>query len=196
MTLVTQLKPGTFFEEESNIFEVLSYEHIKMGRGTGNVKVKTKNLTNGAILTKSFITGAKVQEITPQKVKAQFLYSDTIDLHFIDSVTFDQFEISKNRLGESTRQREDYGGQARFLKEGQEVQILVVDAKVLKIELPKIVELKVSQTGASFAGGRETPGTKEAILETGVKIQVPMFVKIGDVVRVNTQTGQYIERAK
>lgn len=186
MVSVTELRAGTFFEEAGVIFEVLEYEHLKMGRGTGNVKVKTKNLTNGAILTKSFITGAKVRQITPQKVKAQFLYSDTTDLHFIDSVTFDQFEIGKVKMGESEK----------FLKEGAQVQILAWEQKPLKIELPKIVELKVIQTGANFAGGRETPGTKEAITETGAKIQVPMFIKTGDIVKVNSQTGEYVGRAK
>ncbi len=185
MISVTELRAGTFFKEEGIIFEVLEYEHSKLGRGTGNIKLKTKNLQNGAIVTKTFITGAQIEEVTPQKIKAQFLYSNTVNLHFMDSTTFDQFEIEKAKMGESKK----------FLKEGAQVQILAWEGKPLKIELPKIVELKVTQTGANFAGGRETPGTKEAILETGAKIQVPMFIKTGDLIKVNTQTGQYTGRA-
>lgn len=186
MISVTQLKPGTFFEEERTAFEVFSYEHVKMGRGSGNVKVKVRNLANGAITTKSFITGAKVQEVTPDKIKAQFLYKDGAIFHFMDSQTFEQLQVLKDLIGDK----------AQFLKEGAEVQILKADEKVLKVELPKIVELKIAQTGANFAGGRETPGTKEAILQTGAKIQVPMFVKTGETVRINTETGLYVERAK
>jgi len=196
MISVTQLKSGTFFEEEGTVFEVLSYEHVKMGRGTGNVKLKTKNLKNGAIVAKSFITGAKISDITPQQVKAQFLYQDSGNFHFMDSQTFEQFQVSKDLIGDKAPLRQGFEGQAKFLKEGAEVQILKADEKVLKVELPKIVELKIAQTGASFAGGRETPGTKEAILETGGKVQVPMFIKTGNVVRINTQTGKYVERAR
>lgn len=183
---VTQLKAGTFFEENDQIFEVLSYEHIKMGRGTGNVKLKVKNLKTGAIVTKSFITGAKVLGVEPLKIRAQFLYSDGSKFHFMDSATFEQFEVGKVLIGDK----------AKFLKEGQDIQILKTGEQVLKVELPKIVELRISETGSSMAGGRETPGTKEAILETGASIQVPMFIKTGDVIKVNTATGTYVERAK
>lgn len=186
MVSVTELRAGTFFEEKGEIFEVLSYEHVKMGRGTGNVKLRTRNLTNGAQVAKSFITGAKVRQISPQKIKAQFLYSDSKNFHFMDIATFEQCQISQDLIGESEK----------FLKEGAQVQILTWEQKPLKIELPKIVELKVTQTGANFAGGRETPGTKEAITETGAKVQVPMFIKTGDIVKVNTQTGEYVGRAK
>ena len=186
MINVTQLKPGSFFEEKGEIFEVLEYEHIKMGRGSGNVKLKAKNLKNGSITTKSFITGAKVADVTPEKQKAQFLYSDGNHFHFMDSANFEQFQVLRDLIGESTR----------FLKEGAQAIFMVWNGEPLSVQLPKIVELKISQTGASFAGGRETPGTKEAILETGAKVQVPMFVKTGDVIKVNTETGQYVERAQ
>lgn len=186
MISVTQLKPGIFFEEDKNIFEVLEYEHIKMGRGSGNVKIKAKNLKNGAIVNKSFITGAKVADITPEKLKAQFLYADGSSLHFMDSATFEQFQVSKEQVGDKSE----------FLKEGTQVQILSWNGQALRVELPKIVELKIIQTGANFAGGRETPGTKEAVLETGAAVQVPMFIKTGETIRVNTQSGLYVERAK
>lgn len=186
MISVTQLKPGIHFEEERNVFVVLTYDHIKMARGSGNIKVKARNLSNGAIISKSFITGAVVKDIVPDKIKAQFLYSDGSSLHFMDSFTFEQFQAKKDLVGDK----------AKFLKEGAQVILLVWNSETLSVQLPKIVELKIMQTGANFSGGRETPGTKEALTETGAKIQVPMFVKTGEIIRVNTETGLYVERAK
>lgn len=186
MISVSNLRAGTFFEDKGQIFEVLSYEHTKMGRGSGNVKVKVKNLENAATIEKSFISGAQVQEVLPEKKKAQFLYSDKGDFHFMDKDTFEQFSVPENLISD----------QAKFLKEGMEANVLVWQEKVLSIDLPKTLEYKVTQTGPSYKGNSVTNVYKPAILENGLEVKVPIFIREGEIIRVDTRTSEYVERAK
>ena len=201
MISVTELRSGTVFEEQGpssalstslkasadkQYFLVLSYEHIKMGRGSGNVKVKVKDFKSGSTLEKSFITGAKVQEIDINRHKVQFLYQDGQGFHFMDSESYEQFTLSQNIIGDL----------ARFLKEGMELTLFSVDDKPLYVEAPKILEYKVTQTGGSARGNTVGASQKDAILENGLTVKVPLFIKIGEVIRVDTRTGQYVERAK
>lgn len=186
MISVTDLRAGTYFLDQGQIFEVLSYEHTKMGRGSGNIKVKVKNLENAATIEKSFISGAQVQEILPEKKKAQFLYSDKERLHFMDKDTFEQFNVSQNLIFD----------QVKFLKEGMEANVLVWQENVLSIDLPKILEYKVTQTGPSYKGNSVTNVYKPAILENGLEVRVPLFVCEGEVIRVDIRTSEYVERAK
>jgi len=186
MIPVTNLKAGTFFEDKEEIFEVLAYEHTKMGRGSGNIKVKVRNLENGAQINKSFITGAQVQEVLPQKKKAQFLYSDESYLHFMDTGNYEQLQIPKSLLL----------GQEKFIKEGIEVAVLALSDKVLSVDLPKILEYKVTQTGPAYKGNSVTNVYKPAILENGLEVKVPIFIKDGEIVRVDTRSGEYVERAR
>lgn len=186
MISVTELRAGTFFEDEGRVFEVLSYDHIKKGRGSGNIKVKVRNLENGSIVAKSFITGAQVQEVLPEKKKAQFLYSDGEKLHFMDGQTFEQCQVPKSLIS----------GQEKFIKEGMEVSVLSWQDRLLSVELPKILEYKVDQTGPAYKGNSVTNVYKPAILENGLEVKVPIFVKEGEVIRVDTRTGEYVERVK
>lgn len=186
MIPVTQLRAGTFFEDGGQIFEVLSYEHIKMGRGTGNVKVKVRNLDTGAVIDKTFITGASLKEANLSKVKAQFLYSSGNDYYFMDSQNFEQFSISSQKLGD----------QARFLKEGLELYLWLFDGRPLAVELPRALTYKVAQTGPSYKGNSVTNVYKSAILENGLEVKVPIFIKPGEQVKIDTKTAQYLERVK
>ena len=186
MISVTQLRAGTFFEEKGEVFEVLSYEHTKMGRGSGNIRVKVRNLETGAIIDKTFITGASVNEANLAKIKAQFLYQDGENFHFMDSQTFEQYAISGRRLGE----------QNKFLKEGLELYLLVYKEKPLAVELPRALVYKVTQTGPSYKGNSVTNVYKPAVLENGLEIKVPVFIKAGEIVKIDTKTGEYLERAK
>lgn len=186
MIPVTNLKPGIFFQDKDGMFEVLSYEHTKMGRGSGNVKLKVRNLESGAQIAKSFITGAQVQDVLPQKRKAQFLYSDQDSLHFMDKETFEQFQIPKKIAD----------GQGKFFKEGMEATLLTWDDKILSLDLPKILEYKVTQTGPVYKGNSVTNVYKPAILENGLEVKVPVFIKGDEIIRIDTRTGQYVERAK
>lgn len=189
MIEVTQLRAGTVFTDANTgvgPWVVVKYEHVKMGRGTANIKLKTKNLKTGAIVDKSFINGARVQDIQLEKKKAQYLYKSGGSLMFMDPATYEQFEVSSDLVGD----------QAKFLKEGIEVDLQFYGDEPLSIALPLKMKFKVTDTEPGFRGNSVTNLYKEATLDTGTKIKVPLFVNIGEEVVVNTETGEYVERAK
>lgn len=186
MISVTDLHSGTVYEDKGDYLLVLSYEHIKMGRGSGNIKVKVRNLKTGATVEKSFITGAKVQDVNLQRKKVQYLYTDGAGYHFMDLETYDQFILEDSMVG--------YFG--KFLKEGLEVLLFAIDDQPVYIELPKILDYKVVQTGGSARGNSAGAAQKDAVLENGLVVKVPLFIKGGEVIRVDTRDGSYVERAK
>ncbi|MBI4100379.1 elongation factor P [Candidatus Microgenomates bacterium] len=186
MISVTELRAGTTFEDEGQIFQVISYEHIKMGRGTANIKVKVKNLRTGSTVQRSFISGARVKDISLERKKTQYLYSDSADYYFMDSQTFEQFSLSKEKI-------ED---QARFLKEGMDVSILTFGEEPLSLDLPLKMEFTVTEAGSEFRGDSVSNVYKDAVLENELKVKVPLFIKEGEKVRIDTRTGDYVERAK
>lgn len=186
MLNVTELRNGTIFEERGDVFQVLSYEHMKQGRGSGNIKVKARNLKTGATIEKSFITGARVEEVFTEKKQAQYLYETGENIVFMDNETFEQFEVPKRIVGD----------QAKFLKEGILVQLQVLDDEPLTAELPKNVVYSVTDAGAGVRGDSVSNVWKKATLENGMQVDVPLFIKDGDNVRVDTRNGQYVERVK
>jgi elongation factor P len=186
MISVTDLRSGVVFEEDGDYYLVLSYEHIKMGRGSGNVKVKVRNLSRGSTIEKSFITGARVTGATVVRKKSQFLYVDGSNYYFMDMESFEQFALDKKIV-------EDY---SKFLKEGLEVTLFLAEGKPLYIEIPKILEYKVSQTAGAAKGNTVGAAQKEAVLENGLKVKVPLFIKSNELIRVDTRNGEYVERAK
>src|SRR3989344_3627827 len=185
MISVTELRAGAVFEEHGKYFLVLSYEHIKMGRGTGTIKVKVRNLSTGANIEKSFQTGASVQEANLTRKKVQYLYSDN-QIHVMDMQTYEQKALDKNLIADV----------AKFLKEGMEITLATVDDEPLFVEVPKIVDYKIVQTGGSARGNTVGASYKDAILENGLVVKVPLFIKTGEVIRVDTRSGEYVERAK
>lgn len=184
MISVTELRKGAVFAAEGKPYLVVDYNHIKVGRGAANIKVKVKDLKSGATLEKSFMSGASVEEAEVERKKAQYLYSDAANLYFMDPQSFEQFPIL----------RRGFGGQERFLKEGSEVMLLFFQNEPLSIELPLKVELKVIEAAPGEKGDTKQGGTKEATLETGYKLQVPLFIKVDDLIQVNTETGDYVGR--
>lgn len=186
MLSVTELRNGTIFEEDGQVLLVLSYEHMKQGRGSGNIKVKVRNLKTGSTLEKSFITGARVQDVFTEKKLAQYLYETGEMVVFMDSETYEQFEVAKRLVGD----------QFRYLKEGASVQLQSLNGEILTIELPKNLEYVVSDAGAGVRGDSVSNVWKKATMENGLQVDVPLFIKDGDKVRVDTRTGQYIERVK
>jgi len=186
MISVTELRAGTVFEENGQYFLVLSYGHIKMGRGSGTVKVKVRNLSTGATIDKSFVTGARVEEANLERKKASYLYQDEQGYHLMDILSFEQFTIDR-RLVEDM---------ARFLKEGMEITLFVVGDKPLYVEIPKIIEYKIVQTGGSARGNTVGASFKDALLENGLSVKVPLFIKTGELIKVDTRSGEYVERAK
>lgn len=185
MISVTDLKSGTTFEEKGQIFQVQSYEHIKMGRGSANVKLKIKNLKTGSIIQKSFISSAKVNEANLTKKPCQYLYQDAKEAYFMDCQTFEQFAVPMPVIKD----------QIQYLREGMELPISFYDDEPLSVDLPIKVEFTVLEAGASIRGDSATNIFKDAILDNGMKAKVPLFIKVGDKVRIDTRTGTYVERA-
>ncbi|OGD86094.1 elongation factor P [Candidatus Curtissbacteria bacterium RBG_13_35_7] len=185
MINVTELRAGTVFQERDDCYLVLSYEHIKIARGSGNIKVKVRNLSTGATIEKSFITGARVQEATLARKKVQYLYSSS-QIHVMDLVTYDQYEIDKKMIADNSK----------YLKDGMEITLVLVNDKPVFVEIPKIIDYKVSQTGGSARGNTVGASYKDAVLENGLVVKVPLFIKTGEIIRVDTRSGEYVERAK
>lgn len=183
---VTELRNGAVFKEDNNLFQVLTYEHVKTGRGSGNIKVKVKNLRSGANIEKSFITGARVDAADVEKKKAQFLYKDSESFNFMDPISFEQFSLSQQILGD----------QAKYLKDGLEITLIVSEGEALGLELPNSLVYEIAETGPGEKGNSVSNVFKEATLDNGLVVKVPMFIGIGEHVKIDTRSGNYVERVK
>ncbi len=183
---VTELRNGAVFTEDGQLFQVINYEHIKIGRGGGNIKVKVRNLRTGSIIEKTFNTGARVEDASVEKKKAQYLYHEGDSYNFMDPVTYEQFPLSASILGDA----------AKYLKEGLEVTLLINGDEALTVELPNSIIYEISETGPEEKGNTVSNVYKEATLDNGLVVKVPMFMKNGEKVKVDTRTGQYVERVK
>lgn len=184
MIPVTNLRAGTIFEDRGEIFKVISYEHIKVGRGSASVRVKVQNLKTGSITDKGFISNAKVSSASVSKQEYQFLYKDSESAYFMNPKTFEQTAIPLKILPEHI-----------FLKEGENFSIDFLNGEPLALNLPPKMEFLVSDTGPDLRGNSATNIYKDAVLENGLTVRVPLFIKIGDKVRVDTRTREYTERA-
>lgn len=184
MIVVSELRAGVIFEESGNLLQVLSYEHIKMGRGSANIKVKVKNLRSGSTTEKSFINGAKVNDVTVLKRDHQYLYKDGENAYFMNPQTFEQISVPLKVIDGD-----------EFLKEGEIYSISFLNDEALSINLPPKVVLLVTETAPGVKGNSATNVFKDAILENGLTVKVPPFIKTGDKVRVDTRTGAYTEKA-
>lgn len=183
---VTGLRSGIAFKHNGDPYLVLSYEHIKSGRGNATIKVRVKNLRTGFILEKGFLSGASVEEAILEKENVQFLYSNAGEYTFIKSGTYEQFTVPAQLLE----------GKEGFLKEGLPVTLLVYDDRPISLQLPLTVELRVVETGPGVRGDSVSNVFKKAVLETGLALQVPLFIQAGDLVRLSTESGHYVERVK
>ena len=183
---VNELRNGTFFKEGKEIFLVITYEHMKTGRGSGNIKLKVRNVRTGAVVEKSFITGARVDEADVEKKKAQFLYRDGDAFNFMDPVSFEQFSIPSQTIGD----------QAKYLKDGLEVTLIVSEDEALGLELPMSLVYEIAETGPGEKGNTVSNVFKEATLDNGLVVKVPMFIGVAEKVKVDTRSGEYVERVK
>jgi len=183
---VTELRNGSVFKEDNNLYQVLVYEHVKTGRGSGNIKVKVKNLRSGANIERSFITGARVEGADVEKKKTQYLYRDGDTYSFMDPKSFEQFTVSSQVLGD----------QAKYLKDGMGVLLLVAGEEALGLELPNSINYEISETGPGERGNTVSNVFKEATLDNGLVVKVPMFIDIGERVKIDTRSGAYVERVK
>lgn len=179
------LRPGHTVERGGQLIEVLSFEHIKLGRGSAVVRARLRNLDTGAVTEETFRPEERLPRARIERSQVQLLYQDGDHHVVMDTTTFDQFPLTAQQMGEALR----------YLRASDQLTLLRHDERVLGVELPNTVELTVAATDPGFKGDTATGTTKPATLETGLTVDVPLFVGVGDRLRIDTRSGRYIERA-
>jgi len=180
-----QLRKGIAIQLEGKIYQVVEFTHIKIGRGSAQVKLRLRDARGGGVIERAFQATERFEPAFLDRRAVQFLYSDGDTYHFMDDETFEQMELSAEKLGDNVK----------YLKDGLSLDMLVHESDIVSVELPVSVELAVTETEPGFKGNTATGGTKPATLESGVVVNVPLFMSVGDVVKVDTRTGQYLEKA-
>ena len=178
------IRNGTTFELEGSVYKVVEFQHVKPGKGAAFVRTKLKNVINGSVLERTFNPSEKLQGAEIEKREMQYLYADGDLYYFMDNETYEQIPLNKSDLGDTLK----------YLKENMNVKILSFKGNVFAIEPPIFVELEIKYTEPGFSGNTSTGATKPAELETGYSINVPLFVNTGDIIRIDTRTGEYMER--
>ena len=176
---------GVTFEEDGNVLQVIEFQHVKPGKGAAFVRTKYKNVITGAVVERSFNPTDKYPTAYIERKDMQYLYSDGDLYYFMDMETYEQRPIDSSKLGPAFQ----------FVKENMEVKVLSYKGNVFGVEPPNFVELEVTETDPGFKGDTATNATKPATLETGAEIKVPLFINQGDMIRIDTRTGEYMERA-
>ncbi len=184
MISTSDLKRGAMMDLDGQIVQVLSYEHQKIGRGSAQVRMKVKNVRSGAIFETTAQAGAKWPRIRLDQRDVQYLYSEGDVHYFMDKENYEQFPLSPAQLGDAVN----------YLKDSMELEVLMYEGEPVTVEMPLNVVLTVTRTDPGFKGDTATGGTKPATLDTGLVIQVPLFVNPGDKIKVDTRDGSYIER--
>ena len=178
-------KNGITFEMEGNVFQIVEFQHVKPGKGAAFVRTKLKNVINGGVVEKTFRPTDKMPKAHIERKDMEYLYNDGELYYFMDQETFEQMPLNADQLGDALR----------FVKENMLVKILSYKGSVFGVEPPNFVELQVAETEPGVKGDTATGAQKPAILETGAQINVPLFIDQGDMIRVDTRTGEYMERA-
>ena len=186
MISTNQFRNGTHIDVEGTIFKILEFQHVKPGKGGAFVRTKLRRASDGAVIDRTFRAGEKFRPVRTETRRMQFLYQDGADGHLMDSESYEQLTIPVASLGDALR----------WIKESDEVEVLYIDDRPADVQLPSAIDLAVTETEPGVRGDTASGGgTKPAVLETGTRIQVPLFVNIGDVVRVDTRSGEYVSRA-
>ena len=180
----SEFRNGLRIEIDGDPFEIAFFQHVKPGKGGAFVRTKLRNLRTGRVVDQTFRAGERVDEADVEDRRMQYLYQDGDSLVFMDTQSFDQIPFSADQVGDARR----------FLKENIEVDVLFWKGRPLQIELPNFIEAAIVRCDPGLKGDTASGATKPATLETGAVVQVPLFVKEGDRIRVDTRTGQYIER--
>lgn len=179
-----ELKKGVAIELDGELWQILDYHHIKMGRGSAQVRITLRNIKRGQTVERSFQAGTKWPRASMEKRPVQFLYRDGGDHHFMDTDTYDQFHLTEAELGDTSR----------YLKDGMTLDRTSYQGETIGVELPVTVDLAVTDTEPGFAGDTQSGARKPATTETGLVVQVPIFVETGDTIRIDTRTGEYQTR--
>jgi elongation factor P len=180
----SQFRNGLKIELDGEPFVMTYFQHVKPGKGGAFVRTKVKNLKTGRVLDRTFRSGEKIDEADVEEKTMQYLYADGDSLVFMDTQTYDQLPFSREQVGESIQ----------FLKENLEVQVVFWRDQPITLELPQFIHATVTQTDPGMKGDTASGATKPATLETGATVQVPLFIKEGETIRVDTRSGDYIER--
>ncbi len=180
-----ELRKGAAIELDGNIYVVIEYQHIKMQQRQPVIKLRLRDARTGNVAERNLQSGDKVEPVFLEHRPAQYLYNDGEFYHFMDNESYEQFVLTAAQIGDGTG----------YLKEGMVLEILTSKGQMIAVEMPISVELQVADTDPGFKGDRATAGTKAARLETGATVQVPLFISTGDIIKVNTRTGEYQEKA-
>lgn len=185
MVVAGDFRNGVTFEMDGNVLQIVEFQHVKPGKGAAFVRTKVKNVITGAVLERTFNPSDKFPSAFVERKDMQYLYADGDLYYFMDIESYEQQPIDKSKLGDNFK----------FVKENMEVKVLSYKGNVFGVEPPFFVELEITETDPGFKGDTATNATKPAILETGAEIRVPLFINQGDKIRIDTRTGEYMERA-
>jgi elongation factor P len=181
-----QFRNGTHIDVDGTIFKIIEFQHVKPGKGGAFVRTKLRRASDGAVIDRTFRAGEKFRPVRTETRRMQYLYEDGSDAHFMDSASYEQVPIPVGTLGDALK----------WMKEASEVELLYIDDEPADVQLPSATDLAVKETEPGLRGDTASGGgSKPAVLETGARIQVPLFIDIGDVVRVDTRSGEYVSRA-
>ena len=187
MANTSDIKNGLVIEFNHDLFGVIDFQHVKPGKGPAFVRTKLKSLTTGKVIDNTFSAGHKITTARVERHKYQFLYKDDMGYHFMDTNTYEQFPVEEHLIDSP-----------QFLKDGEEVEVLIhtEQDRILGVELPQHVTLQITYTEPGIKGDTATNATKAAEMETGVTIQVPLFINQDEVIKIDTKSGNYVERVK
>jgi elongation factor P len=186
MISTNQFRNGSHIDVDGTIFKIVEFQHVKPGKGGAFVRTKLRRASDGNLIDRTFRAGEKFRPVRTEVRQMQFLYKDGTDAHFMDTESYEQLMIPESTLADPLR----------WMKESDEVEVLYIDDQPADVQLPSAVDLAITETEPGLRGDTASGGgTKPAVLETGASINVPLFVNLGDVVRVDTRSGEYVSRA-
>ncbi len=180
-----EFRNGVTFDMDGNVLQIVEFQHVKPGKGAAFVRAKVKNVITGSVIERTFNPTEKFPTAYVERKDMQYLYNDGSLYYFMDVETYEQEPIDESKLGDNFK----------FVKENMEVKVLSYKGNVFGVEPPFFVELQVTETDPGFKGDTATNANKPATLETGAEIRVPLFINVGDMIRIDTRTGEYMERA-
>ncbi|MBP1542939.1 MAG: elongation factor P [Oscillospiraceae bacterium] len=186
MVTAGDFRNGMTFEEEGNVMQIIEFQHVKPGKGAAFVRTKVRNVITGSVVEKTYNPSAKFPTAYVERKDMEYTYSDGDLYYFMDPETYEQIPVNKSDLGDAFK----------FVKENMVCKVLSYKGNVFGVEPPNFVELQITQTDPGFAGNTATNATKPATLETGAEIRVPLFIDNGEIIRIDTRTGEYMERVK
>jgi elongation factor P len=185
MISTSDFRTGITIEIDGNVWQVVDFQHVKPGKGAAFVRTKMKNVRSGAVVERTFNPGEKLARAHIERREMQFLYESDGEFNFMDNENFEQIAVAADQLGDAPK----------YLKENMHIGIMFFQGTIIGVDLPFAVELAVVETDPGIRGDTATGGTKPAKMETGCVVRVPLFINVGDVLRIDTRSGDYLERA-